>query len=117
MTSVILVDDVEDKDDTSSFDVLGEYLSIKDINVYHSDPESIVESYKKNKPDVVLVTVFTQRGINAIQSLRKHDLGAKIISCSENKNEYEPVKYVDHHIDSPYEIDSIIEIIEHLLEV
>ncbi len=112
MTSVILVDDVEDKDDTSSFDILGEYLSIKDITVYRSDPESIVESYKKNKPDVVLVTVLTQRGINAIQSLRKHDLDAKIISCSEN--EHEPVKYVDHHIDSPYEIDSIIEKIKEL---
>jgi len=117
LTTVIVIDDESDVRE-----VFSEYLSMVDVEVLAKGKQGLEASqlYEKYHPDVVLMDVLMPLydGVYGLRKIRELDPNAKVImitasidSAIQRQLEENGVKAI---IWKPYEMDRVLEIIEHV---
>ena len=118
-TRAIVIDD--DKD---TVDVYQEYLDIKGINVIGVgyNGKEAVELYQKQSPDIVLLDVMMPEydGFFALSNIKKLDQDSKIIMATADKTKESREKITSLDADAliykPYEIDTVLDTINRVLD-
>lgn len=115
MVKVIVIDD-----DIDTVEVFCEYLEIKDITVVGRgyDGKKAIELYEMLNPDIVLLDVMMPEydGFYGLAQIKKINPDAKVIMVTADLT-YDTEKKLSELsasavIYKPYEIDSVIEIIQ-----